>query len=767
MKPYENDNLTIHERVTDLLNKMSIKEKAGQVNQHLYGWEAYKKSSSGDIELTDKFKDHIKWGGGLGALYGLFRADPWSNVSEENGIPLGDSRKVVAAIQQYLKENTRLGIPALIVEECPHGHQALDSISYPTNIGRGAMFNPELIEAMSRNMSEELSAKGVHLALVSTLDLARDPRWGRTEECFGEDPYLAAEYTKRVVQGFQGNLITADEDFTKKSVNQLKKADNQIGVVLKHLIAQGDALGGHNSGDVSIGTRELFDIYTPLIQSTVNAVGVMAAYNDIDGIPCHANTDLLTNQLRDDANFQGIVMADGGAIDRLKNAERSSSQNAKQALEAGVNLSLWDHSYLSIEEGIDNQTIAVETLDRSVYKVLSIKFLLGLFDERDEKPEIDWDGSKKEWQKNNLEAAKESLTLLKNDSDILPLKDSKKIAVIGPNAHKLYNQLGDYTSPQTNSSSTTIFEGIKDRFKDSEVIYTEGCAIRSSGIQTEEIRKACVEADVIVLALGGSSARNFGTDFLANGAVNTPEENMDSGENIDVSNLTIGGNQLDILKIVNEYQKPVITIMIQGRPHTLDEIVELSDAVLIGWYPGQRGGEAIAGLLAGDFSPNGKLSISIPRSSGQLPVYYNQKSSGKKEDYFDLKGQPSFSFGDGLNYSEIVYSKLMVEKTSYSIQALKAGEKIKMHLTISNLGAYDQKESVLCFISKIGTPLLSRKKELKRVQKVLIKKNQEIALEINLTYADFVQLDQQYNPTVFACDVQITLGSESSTIKLT
>ncbi|MEC6746957.1 glycoside hydrolase family 3 N-terminal domain-containing protein [Marinilactibacillus sp. XAAS-LB27] len=767
MRPFENEELTIHERVVDLLSRLSTKEKVGQVNQHLYGWEVYRKTSTGDIELTEKFKEHVKWGGGIGALYGLFRADPWSNVTEENGIPLEDSRQVVSLVQRYIKEHTHLGIPALIVEECPHGHQALDSISYPTNIGRGAMFNPELIEKMSRKMSEELSAKGVHLALVSTLDLVRDPRWGRTEECFGEDPYLAAEYTRRVVRGFQGDLIKTGEDFTKKTTKQLEKSDSRIGVVLKHLIAQGDALGGHNSGDVSIGERELFDIYDPIMKSTVNAVGVMAAYNDIDGIPCHANADLLTKQLRDTLNFQGIVMADGGAIDRLQNAMQDKSLNAKQALEAGVNLSLWDHSYLAIEEGIENQSIEMETLDRSVYKVLSIKFLLGLFDKTKESIEIDWDVSKKDWQQTNLEAAKETLTLLKNDHNILPLQKPKTIAVIGPNANSLYNQLGDYTSPQAGEYATTIFEGIRNRFKSSKIVYTKGCAVRSSEIEIEQIRKACENSEVIILALGGSSARNFGTDFLANGAVNTPEENMDSGENIDVSDLSLGGNQLEILKIAHEYKKPIITIIIQGRPHSIERVVSLSDAVLIGWYPGQRGGEAIASLLAGDYSPSGKLNVSIPRSSGQLPVYYNQKRSGKKEDYFDMTGKPLYSFGEGLNYSKIKYSNLKVEKSRYSVQSLKAGEKIEMSLTISNHGEYDQKESVLCFIAKLNTPLLSRKKELKRIRKVTINKNQKITLEMELDYADLLQLDQHYKPKIFPCDIQIQIGSESSMIHLT
>lgn len=273
--PYQNKKLSIRNRTQDLLSRMTIAEKVGQVNQHLYGWKCYQLDSTGP-HLTDYLKQHVRWGGGLGALYGVLRADPWSQVNYNNGIRAVDSYKVMNQIQKYIISHSRLGIPALFVEECPHGHQGLDSISYPTNIGKGNSFNRELMKAMAHEQAKELRMKGIHLALVSTLDLAKDPRWGRTEECFGEDPYLSSEYSKAIVEGFQGSLISDEKNFLDKRVPKRDFLSQHMGVVLKHFISQGEVQGGHNSGTVSLGQRDFKEIYLPLIKSTKNACGIMA-----------------------------------------------------------------------------------------------------------------------------------------------------------------------------------------------------------------------------------------------------------------------------------------------------------------------------------------------------------------------------------------------------------------------------------------------------------------------------------------------------------
>ncbi|WP_187172559.1 glycoside hydrolase family 3 protein, partial [Enterococcus faecium] len=605
--PYQNPKLTIRQRVEDLLSRMNIAEKVGQVNQHLYGWECYEKNGD-KIELTEKLKEHVKWGGGLGALYGLFRSDPWSKTDYKNGIPAKESWKVANLVQEYVLQHSRWKIPVLLVEECPHGHQGLDGISYPTNIGRGNTFNVALLEQSSRLMAKELAAKGVHLALVSTLDLAKDPRWGRTEECFGEDPILSARFSEAVVRGFQGEIISEKVSFLDQTVEEINKKKDQIGVVLKHCIAQGEALGGHNSGTVTIGRREFSDIYGPLLKSTRNAVGVMAAYNDIDGIPCHINRALFEQTLRKEIGYQGIVMADGVALDRLSDVFTDKKTAAAYALAAGIDLSLWDETYTKIAEAIDNQVVDEKLLDQAVRRVLSVKFLLGLFEQPfANDPKEYWDHLMEESEHLNLETAKESITLLKNDG-ILPLDQQvKNIAVIGPNAHDVYHLLGDYSAPQTEDRlKKKIVQEIKTEFPQSKVSYAQGCEVRNQEDQEEKLLEAVTLAqnsDVIIAVLGGSSARNFDMEFLRNGAVSSKGINMDSGENVDVASLSLGGYQEQLIEQLYQLGKPIITILVQGRPYDLMKIESFTNAIATAWFPGQEGGKAIAQMISGRNNP--------------------------------------------------------------------------------------------------------------------------------------------------------------------
>ncbi|MCH0446707.1 glycoside hydrolase family 3 C-terminal domain-containing protein, partial [Enterococcus faecium] len=617
--PYQNPKLTIRQRVEDLLSRMNIAEKVGQINQHLYGWECYEKNGD-KIELTEKLKEHVKWGGGLGALYGLFRSDPWSKTDYKNGIPAKESWKVATLLQEYVLQHSRWKIPVLLVEECPHGHQGLDGISYPTNIGRGNTFNVALLEQTSRLMAKELAAKGVHLALVSTLDLAKDPRWGRTEECFGEDPILSARFSEAVIRGFQGEIISEKVSFLDQTVEEINKKKDQIGVVLKHCIAQGEALGGHNSGTVTIGRREFSDIYGPLLKSTRNAVGVMAAYNDIDGVPCHINRALFEQILRKKIGYQGIVMADGVALDRLSDVFTDKKTAAAYALAAGIDLSLWDETYTKIAEAIDDQVVEEQLLDQAVRRVLSVKFLLGLFEQPfANDPKEYWDHLMEESEHLNLETAKESITLLKNDG-ILPLDQQvKNIAVIGPNAHDVYHLLGDYSAPQTEDRlKKTIVQEIKTEFPQSTVSYAQGCEVRNQEDQEEKLLEAVTLAqnsDVIIAVLGGSSARNFDMEFLRNGAVSSKGINMDSGENVDVASLSLGGYQEQLIEQLHQLGKPIIMILVQGRPYDLMKIESFTNAIATAWFPGQEGGKAIAQMISGRNNPSGRLSLSYPRNS--------------------------------------------------------------------------------------------------------------------------------------------------------
>ena len=709
--PYQNPKLTIRQRVEDLLSRMNIAEKVGQVNQHLYGWECYEKNGD-KIELTEKLKEHVKWGGGLGALYGLFRSDPWSKTDYKNGIPAKESWKVANLLQEYVLQHSRWKIPVLLVEECPHGHQGLDGISYPTNIGRGNTFNVALLEQTSRLMAKELAAKGVHLALVSTLDLAKDPRWGRTEECFGEDPILSARFSEAVIRGFQGEIISEKVSFLDQTVEEINKKKDQIGVVLKHCIAQGEALGGHNSGTVTIGRREFSDIYGPLLKSTRNAVGVMAAYNDIDGVPCHINRALFEQILRKEIGYQGIVMA-------------------------GIDLSLWDETYTKIAEAIDDQVVDEQLLDQAVRRVLSVKFLLGLFEQPfANDPKEYWDHLMEESEHLNLETAKESITLLKNDG-ILPLDQQvKNIAVIGPNAHDVYHLLGDYSAPQTEDRlKKTIVQEIKTEFPQSTVSYAQGCEVRNQEDQEEKLLEAVTLAqnsDVIIAVLGGSSARNFDMEFLCNGAVSSKGINMDSGENVDVASLSLGGYQEQLIEQLHQLGKPIITILVQGRPYDLMKIESFTNAIATAWFPGQEGGKAIAQMISGRNNPSGRLSLSYPRNSQQLPVYYYQRAASKQENYYDLSGSPFYPFGHGLSYTTFEYSQMEV-KTDI--------DKVIISIKVKNTGSVSGKTSTLVYVRLIDGAVIQRTKLLKAFRKDELQSQEERLLVFELTSEDFSYMD--------------------------
>ncbi|EME7147665.1 glycoside hydrolase family 3 C-terminal domain-containing protein [Enterococcus faecium] len=734
--PYQNPKLTIRQRVEDLLSRMNIAEKVGQVNQHLYGWECYEKNGD-KIELTEKLKEHVKWGGGLGALYGLFRSDPWSKTDYKNGIPAKESWKVANLVQEYVLQHSRWKIPVLLVEECPHGHQGLDGISYPTNIGRGNTFNVALLEQSSRLMAKELAAKGVHLALVSTLDLAKDPRWGRTEECFGEDPILSARFSEAVVRGFQGEIISEKVSFLDQTVEEINKKKDQIGVVLKHCIAQGEALGGHNSGTVTIGRREFSDIYGPLLKSTRNAVGVMAAYNDIDGVPCHINRALFEQTLRKEIGYQGIVMADGVALDRLSDVFTDKKTAAAYALAAGIDLSLWDETYTKIAEAIDNQVVDEKLLDQAVRRVLSVKFLLGLFEQPfANDPKEYWDHLMEESEHLNLETAKESITLLKNDG-ILPLDQQvKNIAVIGPNAHDVYHLLGDYSAPQPEDRlKKTIVQEIKTEFPQSKVSYAQGCEVRNQEDQEEKLLEAVTLAqnsDVIIAVLGGSSARNFDMEFLRNGAVSSKGINMDSGENVDVASLSLGGYQEQLIEQLYQLGKPIITILVQGRPYDLMKIESFTNAIATAWFPGQEGGKAIAQMISGRNNPSGRLSLSYPRNSRQLPVYYYQRAASKQENYYDLSGSPFYPFGHGLSYTTFEYSQMEV-KTDI--------DKVIISIKVKNTGSVSGKTSTLVYVRLIDGAVIQRTKLLKAFRKDELRSQEERLLVFELTSEDFSYMD--------------------------
>ncbi|MEU8703689.1 glycoside hydrolase family 3 N-terminal domain-containing protein [Streptomyces sp. NPDC048565] len=709
----------VADRVRDLLSRMTLTEKVGQVNQRMYGWHAYERTASGH-RLTDAFRAEVAAGDGMGALYGLQRADPWSGVTRETGIGAEDGARVSDAVQRYVVENTRLGIPVLLVEEMPHGIQALDGTVLPVNLAVGATWNPELYEEAAAVAAAQLRARGGHVALVSALDLVRDPRWGRAEECFGEDPYLAARFTEALVRGVQG---PAGE----------RIGQDRAAVVLKHFAGQGATVGGRNSAATELGARELHEIHlvAALAGVRAGAAGLMAAYNEFDGVPCAANRQLLTGVLREQWGFDGLVMADGLAIDRLVRMAGDPVAAGALALRAGTDLSLWDACYPRLAEAVGRGLVDESTLDTAVGRVLALKFRLGLF-EHPYTGDREADPARLEGLSERI--ARESVTLLDHDGVTLPLAGHRvgrrartpvgTVAVIGPNADSVPQQIGDYTAPQPPGTGSGMLAGVRAAAPDgTRVTYARGCGLIGGDLSgLPDAVALASDADVAVLVLGGSSARESGTRFDANGAAVVAAGNpveMTCGEGVDLADIGLPEGQSALLDAVAATGTPVVVVLVQGRPHALGDLTGRAAAVLSAWYPGPWGGRALADVLFGAAEPRGRLPVSVPRSAAQLPVFYNGKDHGYR-GYVDQPATPRHPFGHGLSYTTVEYGAPRLSLPSVAVDRFEAGAPpLSCTVRVVNTGGRPVSETVQLYVRRVlGGSSWPRVRELRGFARV-------------------------------------------------
>lgn len=652
--PYKNSTLPTEKRVNDLLGRMTVEEKVGQLSK-LLGWDMYSKNGK-QVTISDKLRKAVKEQH-IGLLWATLRADPWTQKTLLNGLSSIEAARATNAIQRYMVDSTRLGIPLLLSEEAPHGHMAIGATVFPTAIGQASTWNPQLIQDMASTIALETSAVGGKNGYGPVLDLARDPRWSRTEETYGEDPYLIGQMGTAMIRGFQGGT--------------LGQRDKIIGT-LKHFVAYAAPDGGHNGESVSFGERSLRQYFLPPFERAVKsgAGSVMTAYNSIDGIPCSANPWLLKDILRKDWGFSGFVVSDLLSISGLNGGHATAAtaeEAASQSIHAGLDVDLSGTGYgPNLLKAVQQGLVEPAVLDTAVARVLRMKFNLGLFD----RPYVDEKlvAQKVATLQNKTVArqvARESIVLLKNDRHMLPLSKSlKRIAVIGPNADNTYNQLGDYTAPQAEGKVQTLLTGIRAAVdKTTKVDYVKGCAIRdTSNSDIAAAVEAAKQADVVVLVLGGSSARDFKTSYQATGAANVDPNtvsDMESGEGFDRVSLDMMGDQIKLLKAIQATGKPVVLVTIMGRPLNMNWAADNVRAIVNAWYPGQEGGLAIADVLFGDYNPAGRLPISVPRSVGQLPVHYNH-TKPKHHDYVEMSAKPLYAFGYGLSYSSFDYSNLEV-----------------------------------------------------------------------------------------------------------
>lgn len=749
--PYRNPKLSVEERTKDLLSRMTLEEKVGQLLCPL-GWNMYALDGK-KVGVSDKFKDMLKERN-MGMLWGTFRADPWTRKTLENGLNPESAAKAGNALQKYVIENTRLGIPLFLAEEAPHGHMAIGATVFPTGIGMASTWNPGILEKEGRAIGEEIRAQGGHISYGPVLDLVRDPRWSRVEETFGEDPVLSGDLGAAMVRGLgAGNL-----NLPYATV-----------ATLKHFIAYGIPQGGQNGSPSYVGNRELLSDFLPPFHKVINAgaLSVMTSYNSIDGIPSTMNSYLLKDVLHKDWNFRGFSVSDLYSIEGMQTSHfvsASSTEGAMLSLKAGLDADLGGDAYFTLINSVKQHKVDEALIDTAVCRILRLKFEMGLF----ENPYVDVNKAKatvRSASHINLarECAQNLITLLKNKNNTLPLsKNIGKVAVIGPNADNIYNMLGDYTAPQPESNIITVLKGTINKIGSDRVEYAKGCAVRDTTYDgIAEAVKVARNSDAVIAVVGGSSARDFKTSYKETGAAIADAStisDMECGEGFDRATLTLLGRQMELLKALKATSKPLIVVYIEGRPLDKNWADQNADALLTAWYPGQEGGNAIADVLFGDYNPAGRLAVTVPRNIGQLPVYYNKKNP-PVHDYVESTAKPLYAFGYGLSYTNFEYSDLKI--------TAQGNAEYTIRFTVKNSGNHDGEEVAQLYVRDMLASVVQPVKQLKHYERIFIKKGEQKEVSFRLTKDDFSLINASMQRVVEPGTFLIQVGSSSDNIRLT
>jgi beta-glucosidase len=723
---YKNPRLPVERRVADLLSRMTLEEKVAQLtclwgNRPQVNPQTDFATDRGDFS-PEKAATVMKYGIGQIARQ-RERKDPRGGAKFANDV------------QKWLLENTRLGIPAILHDEILHGHMAQGSTSFPQPIALATTWDPEFITKVFTAGALETRARGSHQVLGPNLDLARDARWGRTEETYGEDPYLTSRMAVAIVKALQGPGPNVDE--------------NHVIATAKHFTAHGQPESGTNIAPVNFSERTLREYFLPSFKAAVTEAGIMSvmpSYNEIDGVPSHANKWLLQKVLRDEWGFKGHVVSDYYAIPQMMDLHHLAADKATTAqiaIEAGVDGETPDpDSFPLLIQLVKERKVSEETINQAVARNLRAKFLLGLF----ENPYVDVERAARvtnsaEHQALAAEAARRSITLLKNENNLLPLNVSalKSIAVIGPNAAQVH--LGGYSDIP--GRGVSVLQGIKDKVRDRvKVSYAEGCKITKEGgdwfadsahlSDPAEDQKLIAEAvqvakgaDVALLVLGSNEDTN------KEGWADTHLGDRDS--------LDLVGRQNDLVKAVLETGKPVVVMLINSGPLSINYIAENVPAILEGFYLGQETGVGVADVLFGDYNPAGKLTISFPRSVGQLPLYYNRKPTARRGYLFANK-EPLFPFGFGLSYTTFSYSNLKVNPARIGV----AGD-AKVTVTVTNTGKRAGDEIVQLYIRDLVSSITRPIMELKDFRRISLAPGESKTVEFVITpdKLSFLNLDMK------------------------
>jgi beta-glucosidase len=738
--PYRDAKKPVEQRVSDLLSRMTLEEKLAQLEGT---WQNRQFPVTFFVDEKNAFQPDraaLVLKNGLGEM---------SRPSEHRGPR--EMAEFTNTIQKWLQVNTRLGIPILFHEECLHGHVALKGTSYPQAIALASTWDPALVGNVFSATAAEVRARGAQQCLAPVLDLARDPRWGRTEETYGEDPYLTSRIGVAAVNGFQGTGPFIDK--------------SHVMATAKHFAVHGQPEGGTNVGPGNYSERVVREYFLRPFEAVVkegHVQSVMASYNEIDGIPSHSNKYLLDDILRQEWGFDGVLVSDYFGITDLKNLHRvagSYDVAGKMALESGVDVELpFADAFPSLLQQVKDGRVAEAAVDRAVAHVLRAKFLLGLFDD----PYVDPDYAEKitnsaEHQQLALKAAHEAIILLKNDNHLLPLDQSKykRIAVIGPNAADVH--LGGYSDNPERGVS--ILQGIKNRLgTTAQVLYAEGCKITETvpdwnadtvvlgdpvlnAKRIQDAVKIATQADLVILALGGNEQ--------------TSREAWAVDHPGDRDNLDLLGSQDDLVKAMLATGKPVVVFLLHGRPNSINYIAEHVPAVLDGWYLGQEGGTAMADVLFGSYNPGGKLPITVPRSVGQLPDYYYQKPSAKRE-YLGSTVKPLYPFGWGLSYSTFQYGNLRA-----SPEEIGPEGKAKISVEVKNTSTVRGDEVAQLYIRDEVSSVTRPIKELRGFRRVTLDPGETKTVEFTLGPDELSFLNREMRRVVEPGTFDIMVGGNS------
>lgn len=756
---YKDASQPVELRVADLLSRMTLDEKIGQVRCPL-GWFIYDKDAKGKVSLTEKFYKYTDEQY-IGNYWAVLRADPWTQKTLTTGLNPALSAEMLNMMQRYAVEKTRLGIPIMVAEETPHGHMAIGATVFPTALSQAATFDRNVLFRMGEAMGAEIRAQGAHVGYGPVIDIAREPRWSRMEETFGEDPTLAGILASEVVRGMQGDLNLNGE---------VRNDGNHVYSTLKHFAAYGIPEGGLNGEMASVGERTLLSEYVPQFKRTVEAgVGsIMTSYNMIDGIPCTSNRHLLTEVLRDTWGFKGAIYSDLQSIEGVAQTHHCAEnweEAGALAVNAGVDIDLEGNSYQYLRHAIETGKASEADLDRAVSKVLTLKFNLGLF----ENPYVDAKRAARivrseEHQQLAREVARKGICLLENDGTLPLSKDLRHVAVIGPNADMMYNQLGDYTAPQDRSAIATVLDGVRAMLPTAEVEYVKGCAIRDT--TTSDIAAAVAAAkrsEVTILVVGGSSARDFKTEYLSTGAALVGKgelSDMDSGEGYDRASLQLMGDQERLMQALIDAGVKLVVVYIEGRPLNMNLAAEKANALLTAWYPGGQGGMAIADVLFGDYNPAGRIPVSIPRNVGQIPVYYSKHPS---HDYIDSPAAPLYSFGYGKSYTTFAYSNLVCATVKPA-----PGEDVlaRVTFTVTNTGDRDGEEVPQLYVRDVTGSVETPHMALKNFDRIALRAGESRTVTFELRHDDLALYNLKMEHVVEPGEFKVMVGAASNDIRL-